>query len=266
MIFVNSCPSWRTMNNSSPSSRSLAFHRKAGCYDTHAHVQRDTAEWVAEWLPVAGEFGACLEFGAGTGNFTRHLAERFTTLEASDHAPGMVAEGARLFPDVRWRERDAWRPEDADGASGENGAWDFVASCSVLQWAADPVDVLTRWRRILRPGGRQLSGIYIAPSLPEFGALLPERRPFPWRTAEAWRESYAAAGFGAIRVETHTREYVYPNARALMRQLHGTGATVVGAPLSAGRLVKLLRDYDHTYGREDGVPATWTFCRVEATA
>jgi SAM-dependent methyltransferase len=176
----------------------------------------------------------------------------------------MVAEGRRLFPEARWRERDAWRVGDGDG---ESGAWDFLASCSVLQWAADPVDVLKRWRRIMRPGGRQLSGIYIAPSLPEFGALLPERRPFPWRTAEAWRESYAAAGFGAIRVETHTREYVYSNARALMRQLHGTGATVVGDAVPAGRLVKLLRDYEREYARPDGgVPATWTFCRVEATA
>lgn len=261
MIFGNSCPLRPIMNNASGSSPSLAFDRKAGSYDTHAHVQRDTAAWVAEWLPAAGEFGGCLEFGAGTGNFTRHLAGRFATLEASDHAPGMVAEGRRRFPEARWRERDAWAPDDA------NGAWDFVASCSVLQWAVDPVDVLMRWRRILRPGGRQLSGIYIAPSLPEFGALMPERRPFPWRTAEAWRESYASAGFSAIRLETHTREYVYPNARALMRQLHGTGATVVGDAVPAGRLVKLLRDYEREYARPDGgVPATWTFCRVEAAA
>jgi len=239
----------------------LGFDRKAGCYDTHAHVQRDTAAWVAEWLPAAGAFGTCLEFGAGTGNFTRHLATRFATLEASDHAPAMVAQGRRCFPMIEWSERDAWNPTDLPGA------WDFVASCSLLQWASDPTAVLSRWRRLLRPGGRQLSGIYIAPSLPEFGALLPERRPFPWRTADDWRGHFAAAGFGAIRVETRTREYIYPDARALMRQLHGTGATLTGDPLPPGRLKTLLRDYDRVHGRADGgVPATWTFCRIEAVA
>jgi hypothetical protein len=119
---------------------------------------------------------------------------------------------------------------------------------------------------MLRSGGRHLSGIYIAPSLPEFGSLLPERRPFPWRTVDEWRRSFEEAGFGAIEVETHTREYLYPNARALMRQLHGTGATVIGEPVSAGRMVKLLRDYDRIHGRPGGVPATWTFCRIQGTA
>lgn len=242
------------------SGERLAFHRKATCYDTHAHVQRDTAAWVAEWLPGAGEFGACLEFGAGTGNFTRHLSGRFTTLEASDRAPGMVERGRFAFPSVRWIERDAWHPQDGDGT------WDFVASCSLLQWADEPVEILRRWRRVLRPGGRQLSGIYIAPSLPEFGALMPERRPFPWRTAEEWRASFEAAGFHAIRQETRTREYVYENARALMRQLHGTGATVVGAPVPTGRLKTLLRDYEEAFARPGGVVATWTFCRIEAVA
>lgn len=249
------------MNNAASTlAPSLAFHRKACSYDTHAHVQRDTAAWVAEWLPSAGEFGACLEFGAGTGNFTRHLVSRFDRLEASDHAPGMVEQGRQTFPGVNWNQRDAWAPPDGPGL------WDFIASCSLLQWAADPVAVLARWRRLLRPGGRHLSGIYISPSLPEFGSIMPERCPFPWRTGEAWRESFLAAGFAVTRLELRTREYIYPSARALMRQLHGTGATVTGDPLSAGRLRTLLNDYETTYRRPDGVPATWTFCRLEATA
>jgi malonyl-CoA O-methyltransferase len=238
----------------------LAFDRKAASYDTHAHVQRDTAAWVAEWLPARGSFTTCLEFGAGTGNLTRHLRSRFSMLEASDHAPGMVTQGRHTFPDVNWSQRDAWNPDSP------SGKWDFVTSCSLLQWATDPIDVLSRWRRVLRPGGRLLSGIYIAPSLPEFGALMPDRRPFPWRTADEWQHSFKEAGFYLIKVETHTREYLYPNARALMRQLHGTGATVMGAPLPSGRMVRLLHDYDRVHARPGGVPATWTFCRIQGTA
>ncbi|MBC8041302.1 MAG: hypothetical protein H7Y06_12225 [Opitutaceae bacterium] len=86
---------------------------------------------------------------------------------------------------------------------------------------------------MLVPGGRQLSGIYIVPSLPEFGILLPEQRPFDWRTAQTWRHCFTAAGFKVTRLESRTREYIYPAARPLLRQLHGTGATVRTAPLSA---------------------------------
>ncbi|MFH1497417.1 MAG: methyltransferase domain-containing protein, partial [Verrucomicrobiota bacterium] len=237
-----------------------AFDRKAGCYDTHAHVQRDTAAWVAQWLPPAGEFASCLEFGAGTGNLTRHLAGRFARIEAGDLSPAMVARGREVLPATEWRRRDAWAPGDPEGA------WDFSCSCSLLQWAPDPTRVLKNWRHILRPGGRHLSGVYIAPSLPEYGSLLPERRPFPWRTAAQWRGFFEAAGFNGVRLETRTVTYVYPRARALLRQLHGTGATLTGDPLPPGRLRRLLRDYDRVFGRPDGVPATWTYCRVEGTA
>jgi len=238
----------------------LAFDRKAASYDTHAHVQRDTAAWVAEWLPAPGTFSNCLELGAGTGNFTRHLATRFAHLEASDHAPAMIIQGRQTFPAVTWSQRDAW------AAPEHPASVDFIASCSLLQWATDPVTVLARWRSLLVPGGRQLSGIYIAPSLPEFGILLPEQRPFDWRTAQTWRDCFTAAGFKVTRLESRTREYIYHDARALLRQLHGTGATVRSAPLPVGQLKNFLRRYDEIHRRPGGVLATWTFCRLEATA
>ena len=237
----------------------LAFDRKASTYDTHAHVQRDTAAWVAEWLPSARPDVSCLEFGSGTGNFTRHLARCFRDLEASDQAEAMVAAGRESIPSARWTQRNAWAPH------GEPGTRDFLASCSVLQWAPDPVDVLKRWRTLLKPGGETLSGIYIAPSLPEFARLLPERRPVHWRTEAEWKGFFCAAGFQNVRIETCTREYIYPGARALMRQLHGTGAVLVGDPLPISQVRSLINRYEKTYSRDGGVVATWTFCRVSAT-
>lgn len=239
---------------------SPAFNGKASTYDVHAHVQRDTAAWVADWLPEPGAYGRCLEFGAGTGNFTRHLRGRFAALEVSDNAPAMIANGRQELPDVNWTQRDAWVVE------GEPQAWDFLASCSLLQWAPNPVEILRRWKQLLRAGGRQLAGIYTAPSLPEFAALMPDRQPLAWRSSEAWRGFFVEAGFGVVRLEELTRSYHYPSARALMRQLHGTGATRTTRPLSVTQMKELLRAYEARFREPAGVVATWTFCRIETVA
>lgn len=240
--------------------RHPAFNGKASTYDVHAHVQRDTAAWVAEWLPEAGQFNRCLEFGAGTGNFTRHLQGRFATLEVSDLAPEMIAKGRRELPGLHWTQRDAWAPRD------EPAAWDFLTSCSLLQWAPEPVEVLRRWRKFLRKGGRHLSGIYTAPSLPEFAALMPDRQPLRWRSSTAWGDYFTAAGFRVVRLEELTRGYHYPSARALMRQLHGTGATKTDRPLTVGQMKRLLQAYEARFRSPAGVLATWTFCRIETEA
>jgi malonyl-CoA O-methyltransferase len=237
-----------------------AFDRRAASYDAHAHVQRETAAWVAEWLPPAGACARCLEFGAGTGNFTRHLVERFAEVVATDLAPAMVAQGRVAVPAATWRVADAWAPEASPPAP------EFLASCSVLQWAPDPVAALARWRALLAPGGRALSGIYIAPSLPEFGELQPDSRPFPWRTAGEWRAHFVAAGFTVERLESRTRAYFYPDARALLRQLHGTGTTPSEARLGPGAMKDLIRRYDACFTGPEGARATWTTCRVEARA
>ena len=237
-----------------------AFDRRAASYDAHAHVQRETAAWVAEWLPAPGRFVRCLEFGAGTGNFTRHLIGRFNAVVATDLAPAMVEQGRLAVPAAEWRTNDAWAP------SPPPPDLDFIAACSVLQWAPDPTTCLARWRAGLAPDARVLAGIYIHPSLPEFGELLPDHRPFPWRGADEWVAHFRAAGWTVTRVEDRTRAYHYPDARSLLRQLHGTGTTPSDSRLGPGAMRDFIRRYDTLFAGPEGVRATWTTCRIEACA
>lgn len=235
----------------------LAFDHKANCYNNHSHIQRDAAEWVSEWLPLNRTEESCLEFGAGTGNFTQYLIEKFAHLEASDAAPNMLKEGRRNFPAAKWSERDAWSYE------GEPHTWSFVASCSLLQWAVDPGKVLCHWARLLKPGGRHLSGIYIAPSLPELASLLPKESQFHWRSEDEWTTHFNNAGFTVLRSEAKSRRYVYPDAITLFRRLHGTGAKAMNNPLPIKKFKQLLQDYEAQYSCETGVETTWTFLRIE---
>lgn len=236
----------------------LAFDRKATSYNDHAHIQRDTATWVAEWLPKNKTARNCAEFGAGTGNFTRFLTESFTDVVASDIAPQMIAESKRALPQVQWTLQDAWHP------SLPTGSWDYVASCSVLQWSPSPIETLMKWRELLRPGGKLISGIYVSPSLIELESLLPEDRRFGWHNSASWQTYAEEAGFKVLRAETTTRTYYYPSALVLLKRLHGTGATVLGRPMPMGELRKLIHTYEQSHSTPNGVKVTWTFFRLEA--
>lgn len=235
----------------------LNFDHKAATYHANAVVQRDSADSLADWLPAPGD-GSCLEFGSGTGLLTRHLLPRFSRVEASDIAPGMVSEGAQKFPAARWTLRDAFAPQP------DAPAWDCIASCSMLQWAPDPAAVIKNWIRLLRPGGRLLLGIYVAPSLPELAALLPPECRFAWRGEADWREALAAAGARILRTGVATRVYRYPSARVFLRRLHDTGVKIPGRPLSIGQMRRLLQDYDRTADPALGIASTWTTLRIEA--
>jgi malonyl-CoA O-methyltransferase len=231
-----------------------SFERAAATYLAHAGVQTAMAEWLAEWLP-AERAGRALEVGAGPGIFTRLLLPWAGPLTASDLSPAMCAAGRGMLPDLRWRVMAAEAPE--------KGPWDWIFSSSLLQWTVDPAAVFGAWRACLAPGGRVLSGLFVKESLPEWRALAGDAAPLAWRTMAEWREHLNRAGFQILRDEAKKRVFTHPSAHAFLRSLHGVGAAPARR-FSAGRLRRLLNDYEARHGTPQGAKATWTFYRFEA--
>ncbi len=242
-------------NNSDPNVLRASFGRAALNYCEHARVQEALADWLVEWLPAKRD-GRALEIGAGPGVFTRKILPWAGALTATDLSPAMCAAGRAALPQVEWRVMSAESPEP--------GPWDWIFCSSMLQWAADPGKVFAAWRGCLAPGGRLLAGLFVEGSLPEWRALAGEDSPLAWRTAAEWCACLERAGLRVVRSERQLRAFEYPSARAFLRSVHGVG----GAPqrrLPLGRLRRLLRDYEARFHAPGGVPATWMFCRVEAT-
>ncbi|WP_269522914.1 methyltransferase domain-containing protein [Coraliomargarita parva] len=233
-----------------------AFDRKAESYETHAFVQKDAASWLAEWLPATTCHARCLELGAGTGLFSRHLKDRFTKVEISDLAGEMIDLCKQRMPDFDYSQRDAWN------AQADSGTWDFVVSSSLLQWSRNPVDCLQHWKALLKPGGRILSGFFVDPTLPEMTAILDGKNPIDWRSPGQWERYAKKAGLDVQRLESQTHRYHYESALHFWKSLHGTGATV-SQRMTPSQMMRLLRDYEAKYRNESGVYATWTFCRME---
>lgn len=242
---------------SSARTKQAAFDRKALSYDAHAYVQRDAAEWLAEWLPPEKHSGRCLELGAGTGLFSAHLKDRFHHLEVSDASTEMLTVCGQRVPGLNQKVRDAWIEQE----DSEN--WDFIASSSLLQWAPEPAECLPYWKKLLKAEGRMLAGFFAAPSLTEMTEILDGGSPVAWHSSEEWVEYFITAGFKLERIEINTRRYNYESPLEFWKSIHGTGSTV-SQKLAPSQMLRLFKDYENRFANQDGgVYATWTFCRAE---
>ena len=133
----------------------MRFDQKAFQYHDKASIQKEVADWFSQWIDKDCSRLAGLELGAGTGLFTRHLALRgFHELCATDISQSMLNEGKTRLPNVRWEIQDAWRLEARKA--------DRVYACSLLQWATDPIGVLSFWRDALLEDGRLLACFFIS--------------------------------------------------------------------------------------------------------
>ena len=243
------------MITASPSRRA-AFGRKSESYEAHAFVQKDAAQWLAEWLPNDAKALRCLEFGAGTGLLTEHLSKCFGHVEATDIESKMLAKCLERVPGVPHHVRDAWSPQTDDSQ------WDYVASSSLMQWATKPAETLAHWSQILKADSRMLLGFFIDPSLPEMTQIIRGEGPVTWRSEAEWAMIFEKSGLNITRMESVTHRYYYDSPLHFWKSLHGTGATV-SQRLKPSQMLSFFRDYEAKYKTKKGVYATWTFCRAE---
>lgn len=240
----------------------MQFGQRAHQYAEHAHVQRQMADWLAEWLPGLGAPDCrVVEFGAGEGLFTRRALAYYYNLLAIDLASQMVVVGRGRAAGAEWREGDAW---EAVGLSTDVS---LVLSASLMQWCPDPATILRRWRSVLPTGARMLHGFYVDPTLAGLRALQgADTLPLQWRRPEEWRMAFEKAGWRIEQIDTVEHCVRYRSALELLRSLHGVGAVRRGQAYGL-RLRRILREYDRQHALpEGGVSANWTFCRVQCLA
>jgi malonyl-CoA O-methyltransferase len=243
---------------------SRRFSAAAATYDRHARPQLALAQSVISMLPEMYP-EQILELGAGTGQLTRLLADRFpdVLIDAIDLAEKMVAHSRaafRRFPQISWAVGDAqtWRGTDP---------YPLIVSSAALHWVADLKATCENIYENLEPGGTFALGMMLQGTLKELHELRNEIAPekTPLITLPTYEETKAclqAAGFTLERRKHSEEEILYANAAAFLKAIHEQGVTggrvsVGNAPLSRTELGQLVADYQENYASDGGVYATY---------
>lgn len=109
-------------------------------------VRRAWSELLLPVLPPAP--ASVVDLGCGTGSLSALLAEAGYEVHGLDLSERMVAAARAKVGGAEFRQGDATRPPYPAGS------FDVVLARHVLWALPDPAAALTRWRALLKPGGR----------------------------------------------------------------------------------------------------------------
>ncbi len=240
------------------------FSAAAETYDRHARPQLTLAQSVVSMLPEMYP-EQILELGAGTGQLTRLLAERFpeVPIDAVDVAEKMVEHSRdkfRRFPQINWIVGDA---QTYRGGNRHP----LIVSSSALHWVSDLRETCENIFRSLESEGTFALGMMLKGTLKELHDLREEIAPE--KTPELTLPSYAeteealeAAGFRIERKKHSEEQILYADAKAFLKAIHEQGVTggkvsAGNAPLTRTELSRLVADYQENFTSNGGVLATY---------
>lgn len=150
---------------------------------------KEFLRWILKKIEV-GQLRRALDYGCGTGELTRLLADQFgerASIVGIDPVPKAV-RAARAATDPARYPQVEYRTVKTDRLPFREGEFDFVLCVRAFMHREDPQPLLRELARRLRPGGRLLAievdlGGYFVSDLKALPPdLLPQLNPYIART------------------------------------------------------------------------------------
>jgi SAM-dependent methyltransferase len=228
------------------------FNTQLNAYDAHAFIQKEGCGWGADWLEQDLSHLEILELGAGTGLFTHHLLSRKAhNLTISDIDALKLKSAERLFTtndhDIKILNAFQALPKK----------WDRLYATFLLQWSPNPFETLRFWRSALKPKGRLLVVLPVAPTLASW--YLYFSSPLQWHSDTFWLDAFQRTGWNVLRSECQLKHYQFSSPFQLFKTLHitGTQPAIKKNPIPIRTYLKTIP--------QSVLNTQWKFMRVEAT-
>ena len=137
------------------SERESYWSRYARSYDDDAEyvVGQTLRRAIAGKLSAERDLGDVVEFGCGTGYFTKAAAEHAWHVTATDLSEEMLEAARARLKDVR---NVTVRKDDCENSSFPSLRFDSVLMANVVHTVENPSSALKESHRILKDGGRLL--------------------------------------------------------------------------------------------------------------
>ncbi|HJV33737.1 malonyl-ACP O-methyltransferase BioC [Geomonas sp.] len=244
-----------------------SFHKRAGEYDDYAVVQRRVVAKLVDTLRREQLHpDRLLDIGAGTGNLLKRLRELYPESLAvgADLAFGMC----RTAADTLAADRVHLVNADAERLPFASGCFQLVLSTSTYQWLTSLEHAFTEVRRVLSPGGLFCFALFGEKTLYElrdsYKAALksgPDRSHSFFSAADV-QSALERAGFSGAAASSELEVEFHRDVPELLRSLKkigaGTATPVAAKGLSERRvMLEMMESYQKTFGREEGIPATY---------
>jgi malonyl-CoA O-methyltransferase len=126
------------------------FSNSTSTYDCNSALQNAVAERLCGLMPKEN-VKHILEVGCGTGNFTRHLIDKYPNarLAITD-----ISEEMLMLCAGKYKNIDGLKFEVMDGEHVvTDRAFDIIASSMSLQWFDSPIEGIARQRAKITPSG-----------------------------------------------------------------------------------------------------------------
>ena len=170
-----------------------------------------------------------LDAGCGGGGASVLAAERQAKVSGLDAAAGMIQIARQRIP------KGDFRVGDIEYLPYADHEFDAVIAANSLQYAGDRIQALREFRRVCRPGGRVVVGLFGSPEKVSFGTIfaavrdvLPEpppdgAGPFELSADGKLGSLFIAAGLPVIQEDEVDCPFHYPDFATFWRGQYAAG-------------------------------------------
>ncbi|UWQ80390.1 methyltransferase domain-containing protein [Leisingera sp. S132] len=236
-----------------------SFRRGLESYHGAASVQAETAAHLARMLQDQGaprHFGRVLEFGCGTGHFTRQLLQRFSagSLVLNDLVPEAAQVMQALEGDTQAKTRFKGGPIESLPLPQD---LDLIASASTVQWIPDLPALMARLAAHLTPGGWLALSGFGRGQFRELAAMGSAAAAPSYLDADEW-PSVLPEGLEIRQIAQRPAVLEFASALHLLRHLRQTGVNGNARQGWSRRQLRSFEDaYRERFGQGGKLPLTY---------